>query len=141
MIAFARSDRRGWPRGCVCAVAASMHSAITRPDEGPNVDWFVDRYRSAVGADPPYPAAQAFAAGVLAARCLRGAKSADDAAQLAVARHLACRTLYGDFRLDPATGLQVGHRVVTVQWQQGRRRAIWPPDLAEAALRYPLERV
>ena len=141
MIAFARSDRRGWPRGCVCAVAASMHSAITRPDEGPNVDWFVDRYRSAVGADPPYPAAQSFAAGVLAARCLRDAKSVDDAAQLAVARHLACRTLYGDFRLDPATGLQVGHRVVTVQWQQGRRRAIWPPELAEAALRYPLEGV
>ncbi len=115
--------------------------AAVEPDEGPDVDWFVARYRSAVGADPPYPAAQAFVAGVLAARCLRDAKSVDDAAQLAVARHLACRTLYGDFRLDPATGLQVGHRVVTVQWQQGRRRAIWPPDLAEAALRYPLERV
>ncbi len=113
--------------------------AALEPDEGPDVDWFVARYRSAVGADPPYPAAQAFAAGVLAARCLRDAKSVDDAAQLALARHLACRTLYGDFRLDPATGLQVGHRVVTVQWQQGRRRALWPPELAEAALRYPLE--
>ena len=131
------------------------------PDEGPDVDWFVARYRSAVGADPPYPAAQAFAAGVLAARCLRESRQhdeaagvdppsaacsgdvrlVDDAALLAAARRVACRTLYGDFRLDPVTGLQVGHRVVTVQWQRGRRRAIWPPDLAEAALRYPLERV
>ena len=113
-------------------------TAALEPDEGPDADWFVARYRSAVGADPAYPAAQAFAAGVLAARCLRDAKSIDDADQLGAARNLACRTLYGDFRLDPDTGLQVGHRVLTVQWQQGRRRAVWPPDLAEARLRYPL---
>ncbi len=131
-------------------------TASLEPDEGPDVEWFLARYRSAVGGDPPYPAAQAFAAGVLVARCLRecreqgsaaqvagvaAERARDDAAQLAVARRLACRTLYGDFRLDPVTGLQVGHRVVTVQWQEGRRRAIWPPDVAEAAFRYPLERV
>jgi branched-chain amino acid transport system substrate-binding protein len=126
-------------------------TATLEPDEGPDVDWFVARYRSAVGGDPPYPAAQAFAAGLLAARCLRECgddlafpsdrPGPDDAAQLAAAQRLACRTLYGDFRLDPVTGLQVGHRVVTVQWQDGRRRAIWPPDVAESAFRYPLERV
>ena len=135
-------------------------TATLEPDEGPNVEWFLDRYRLTVGGDPPYPAAQAFAAGLLAARCLRecwendqgadveprrDASSVDvqalgDAAQLAVARRLACRTLYGDFRLDPVTGVQVGHRLVTVQWQGGRRRAIWPPDLAEASLEYPLQR-
>ncbi len=57
------------------------------------------------------------------------------------ARNLASRTLYGEFRLHPDTGRQVGHRILTVQWQRGRRRAIWPPDRAETALRYPLERV
>ena len=98
------------------------------PDEGPNVEWFLKRYRLAAGGDPPYPAAQAFAAGLLAARCLRESRensprrlvesqldeshvdvgALDDAAQLAVARRLTCRTLYGDFRLDPVTGVQVG---------------------------------
>ena len=132
-------------------------TAALEPDEGPDVDWFVSRYRSAVGGDPPYPAAQAFAAGLLASRCLREcwqndrtawpgeprvalpaeAPPIDEAAQLAVARRLACRTLYGDFRLDPLTGLQVGHQVITVQWQKGRRQAIWPPNMAEAALAYP----
>lgn len=121
-------------------------TATLEPDEGPDVNWFLARYRTAVGGDPPYPAAQAFAAGVLAARCLRESweehrGAPDEGAQLAVARRLACRTLYGDFRLDPVTGLQVGHRVVTVQWQEGRRRAIWPSDLAEAAFRYPRARV
>lgn len=135
-------------------------AAAPEPDEGPSVEWFLNRYRLAAGGDPPYPAVQAFAAGLLAARCLRegrenaqaahvepqregppvDAQPLDDGTQLAAARRLVCRTLYGDFRLDPVTGVQAGHRVVTVQWQGGRRRAIWPPDLAEAALEYPLQR-
>ncbi len=115
-------------------------SAAPQPDEGPDVCWFAARYRSAAGSDPPYPAAQAFAAGVLAARCLRDARTVDESAQFAIARQLECRTLYGDFRLDPATGLQKGHRVLTVQWQEGRRRVIWPPARAERALLYPRPR-
>jgi branched-chain amino acid transport system substrate-binding protein len=112
-------------------------AAAREPDEGPDARWFLTRYRAVVGCDPPYPAAQAFAAGVLAARCLRDAKDVDDAAQLAAARRLACRTLYGDFRLDPATGLQVGHEVLTVQWQGGARRVVWPASYAERPLVHP----
>src|SRR6266536_1428045 len=70
-------------------------SVAPEPDEGPDVDWFVTRYKSVAGGDPPYPAAQAFAAGLLCARCLRDGGSCDDAAQLAAARRLACTTLYG----------------------------------------------
>ena len=136
-------------------------TAAAEPDEGPDTEWFRKRYRLAAGGEPPYPAAQAFAAGILAARCLRESPenssprdvesrrdespvdigALDDTAQLAVARRLACRTLYGDFRLDPATGVQVGHRVITVQWQRGCRRAIWPLELAQATLEYPLRTV
>jgi branched-chain amino acid transport system substrate-binding protein len=111
-------------------------TAAPEPDEGPDVHWFATRYRSAVGNDPPYPAAQAFAAGVLAARCLRDAGAGDDAAQFAAARSLRCRTLYGKFRLDPVTGLQVGHEVLTVQWQGGERRVVWPPRYADRSLLY-----
>ena len=77
------------------------------------------------------------AAGVLAARCLRDAGAVEDAALLAAARSLDCRTLYGDFRLDPATGLQVGHEVLTVQWQGGARRIVWPPKFADRSLIFP----
>jgi branched-chain amino acid transport system substrate-binding protein len=114
-----------------------MANAAPQPSEGPDAHWFVTRYRAAVGSDPPYPAAQAFAAGVLAARCLREAEAPDDEAQLAVARRLVCRTLYGEFRLDAATGLQIGHEVLTVQWQAGKRRVVWPAERAERPLVYP----
>lgn len=130
----------GQARAGLLGPAQWVAAAATEADEGPDVGWFLTRYRSAVGSDPPYPAAQAFAAGVLAARCLRDAKAVEDAAQLAVARSLDCRTLYGNFRLDPVTGLQVGHEVLTVQWQGGARRIVWPPNRAERSLIYPRTR-
>lgn len=108
------------------------------PDEGPHAAWFADRYAERAGRPPSYPAAQAFAGGLVAARCLRDAGTADDDALRRAADRLACTTLYGPFGLDPATGLQARHRVVTVQWQDGRRRVVWPPARAQAALRHPL---
>ncbi len=114
-----------------------MPSARPEPDEGPEAHWFVTQYRASVGTPPPYPAVQAFAAGVLAARCLRESQAVNDAAHRAAARVLVCRTLYGAFRLDPLSGLQVGHEVLTVQWQGGRRRIVWPPEVAERPLIYP----
>ncbi len=127
----------GHAREGLLGPAQWVAAAASESDEGPDVHWFLTRYRSAVGNDPPYPAAQSFAAGVLAARCLRDAGAVEDAALLAAARSLACRTLYGDFRLDPATGLQVGHEVLTVQWQGGARHIVWPPKFADRSLIYP----
>ncbi len=69
----------------------------------------------------PDPAAQAFAAGLLCARCLRESGTSEDAVQFAMAKQLVCTTLYGGFRLDPVSGLQVGHQVLIVQWQNGIR--------------------
>jgi branched-chain amino acid transport system substrate-binding protein len=109
-----------------------------RPDLGPAAAEFAAAYRRDAGTDPPYPAAQAFAAGVIVSRCLEVAESTDDAALMAAARALRCTTMFGRFRLDPRTGRQMGHEVLTVQWQDGARRVIWPRGQAQAALRYPL---
>ncbi|HZD37465.1 MAG TPA: ABC transporter substrate-binding protein [Actinomycetes bacterium] len=115
-------------------------AAAPEPDEGPDAAWFTNAFRRAAGDEPGYPAAQAFAAGVLSARCLRDTRTTDDATLLAAAARLSCRTLYGGFRLDPVTGLQVGHQVLTVQWQGGSRRVVWPPELAASPLSYPMSR-
>jgi branched-chain amino acid transport system substrate-binding protein len=112
-----------------------LASAAPRPDEGPSAAEFVAAYRRSAGTDPPYPAAQAYAAGLVAARCLREAGGPGDAALLAAARNLHCTTLFAPFRLDPETGRQVGHRVLAVQWQDGVRRVVWPPERAQATLR------
>lgn len=115
-----------------------LPSAAPLPDEGPLPSEFVAAYRSREGTVPPYPAAQAFAAGLIAMRCLRDAGRSGDAALLRAARRLDCTTLFGRFRLSPDSGCQVGHRVLTVQWQDGTRVVVWPPEQANAALRHPL---
>lgn len=111
-------------------------SVAHEPDEGPDATWFVKRFRREAGTEPSYPAVQAFASGILCARCLRDG-GVDDEAQLAAARRLDCTTLYGGFRLDPQTGLQAGREVLVVQWQDGVRRVVWPPERAERPLLYP----
>ncbi len=111
--------------------------APAEPEEGPDAAWFTAAFGHATGDEPPYPAVQAFAAGILCGRCLRDAGGPDDTALLDAARRLDTTTLLGRFRLDPDSGLQAGHQVLTVQWQDGTRRVVWPPDQAERPLRHP----
>ncbi len=125
----------GQRRDGLLGPAQWLASAAPEPDEGPAAPEFVRAYRHAAGADPAYPAAQAFAAGLIAARCVKDAGSTAAADLLAAAAALDCTTMFDRFRLDPVTGRQVGHRMLTVQWQHGRRRVIWPPDRAQARLR------
>jgi branched-chain amino acid transport system substrate-binding protein len=115
-----------------------LAEAAPRPDEGPPAAEFAAAYRRQTGSEPPYPAAQAFAAGVIATRCLREAGTADDDDLLAAACGVEVTTMFARFRLDPQTRRQVGHQVLTVQWQDGARRVVWPPERAQAPLRHPL---
>jgi branched-chain amino acid transport system substrate-binding protein len=112
-------------------------AAPPQPELGPSAAEFVVAYRARTGGEPAYPAAQAFAAGLLAAECVARAGSVADSAVLAVAQSLDVSTLFGRFRLEPETGRQIGHRLVTVQWQDGRRVPVWPPGPGCEPLRLP----
>ena len=99
-------------------------------DYGPAPDEVVRRIRAASAA-PDYPAAQAYAACLIAQRCLEEAASTDDEALWQAACAFDGSTFFGRFRIDSRTGLQVGHEMVLVQWRAGRKRIVWPQDLAE----------
>ncbi len=45
-------------------------------------------------------------------------------------------TVFGAFDVDER-GYQLGHRMVTIQWQDGRQVVVWPDDLATGKIRYP----
>ena len=46
------------------------------------------------------------------------------------------KTLFGDFAVDER-GFQVGHKAVTIQWQDGTPVVVWPDEAATAKLRFP----
>ena len=94
------------------------------PLVGPDSAWFVDAFERAFHRTPEYPAAQAFAVGVIVTECRRRAGSLVSAALLGAAHALETTTFYGGFRLDSSTGRQVGHGVRLVQWRGGRKHVI-----------------
>ena len=108
------------------------------PDFGPGPDEATQGIR-AQGAPPDYPAAQAYAACLIAQRCLEEA-GADDESLWRAACALDCATFFGRFRIDRATGLQVGHEMVLVQWRRGRKLVVWPPAFSQARPLYPMRR-
>jgi len=101
------------------------------PDFGPGSDEATEGIR-AQGAWPDYPAAQAYAACLIAQRCLEEGGGADDESLWRAACALDCGTFFGRFHINPATGLQVGHEMVLVQWRRGRKLVVWPPPVSEA---------
>ena len=89
------------------------------------------------GATPDYPAAQAYAACLIAQHCLEQAGNADDELLWKAACGLECTTFFGCFNIDSSTGLQLGKEMVSVQWQGGQKRIVWPPAMAETNPEYP----
>jgi len=113
-----------------------------RPDAGPRTVDVLRALRSRLapdlapattGAHVEYPAAQAYAAVVIALRCLADAGTFGDDRLLAAARALHCTTFFGRFGLGP-DGRQADHALVVVQWRSGAKCVIAPPSLADHPL-------
>ena len=114
-------------------------SSIAAPDFGPGaMEALAILQGAAAGAGLPvdYPMAQAFAAGLVAERCVIEAGTLDDNAVRDSADLLDFTTFYGRFRLDE-TGRQVGRSVALVQRQHGEKVVVWPPESADGKLQYP----
>ena len=84
-----------------------------------------------------YAMAQAYAAGLIAQKCVEEAGTLDNRALRAVADRLDFATFYGRFKLDPATGCQIGRSVVIVQWQGDKKVIVWPKEQSQGDLLYP----
>ena len=84
-----------------------------------------------------YPMAQAYAAGLVAQACAEQADSLEDAALRDAANRLDLTTFYGRFKIEAETGRQIGHSVVLVQWQWGRKVVLWPAERSQGQLAYP----
>jgi hypothetical protein len=70
--------------------------------------------------DIDYVGAQAYAAALIAERCLE--LDPDD--PLSSARGLRTTTVFGAFHLDPETGIQRGHRLAVIEWRRRRQELL-----------------
>lgn len=136
VVMVARAQALARPPRVVCAVAAGVRefgAAVASsagvygiaqwfpgrsvdPDLGPKEVDFLAAYSKLAGGPPDYPAVQAAAAAALAAYCARAAGGVKPDALWRMAAGLDTSTLFGGFRIDPVTGVQVKHETVLVSW-------------------------
>jgi len=105
---------------------------------GPSQDEFVNLFKQAFGSDevPDYHAAEAGAAILALVMAIEAVDSVDSDAVRAALNDLQFMSFYGVWDINE-TGLQVGHSMVDMQWQNGERIIVWPPSAAVGDLVYP----
>jgi branched-chain amino acid transport system substrate-binding protein len=100
------------------------------PELGPDAHAFVHRMSTRTRSGQcDYVAAQAYAAGVLAAAVVGKLGACDQVRMREQFSTLRTGTLFGRFEIDSATGRQVAHHMLTVQWHKGRKVPIEPHPL------------
>ena len=106
---------------------------------GPRQEEFVKSFREASrGVDPDYHAAEAAAAMLSYVLAIETAGSLEVDRVRSAMRGLRFMSVYGDWGIDPETGMQMAHKSVLIQWQKGKKEIVWPPEAQTAKPCYPM---
>jgi branched-chain amino acid transport system substrate-binding protein len=107
---------------------------------------FVSAYTAAYdGEEPSYHSAGGYAAGVILENAIVTADSTDPAAVKTALEAMDLLTFFGHIHFDTtadAHGLQIGHSMVYIQWQEDAggnlvKQVVWPSEGATAPTLYP----
>ena len=126
-----------WEYGVVYSKATA--NALDFPWIGPNQDEFVSLFKKATGKDmlPDYHAAEAGAQVLAYTLAVEKAKSLYSSEVRKALGELSFVSFYGGWDIDD-TGLQIGHDMVDVQWQGGKRVIVWPEEVQTGKPCYPM---
>src|SRR6059036_3128493 len=97
---------------------------------------FFGAYKKEFGHEPSYHSAAGYAGCLIYAEAVKRAGTLDADRVREQLLKLEMRTVFGEYKVD-ADGFQVAHRMVTFQWQEGRKVVVWPDELALAKPRFP----
>lgn len=105
--------------------------------ELPGFDRFVDDYVAEHGEEPVEDVATAYGlAQVLAAAVVQAGVIDDELINDAI-HTLEITTVFGNYQVDPETGMQTGKEIYAIQIQDGKREIVWPAEAATAELIFP----
>src|SRR6059036_1116857 len=97
---------------------------------------FFGAYKKEFGHEPSYHSAAGYAGCLIYAEAVKRAGTLDADRVREQLLKLEMRTIFGEYKVD-ADGFQVAHKIVTFQWQEGRKVVVWPDELALAKPRFP----
>jgi branched-chain amino acid transport system substrate-binding protein len=97
---------------------------------------FVTTYEKEFTRAPSFYSAAAYAGCQLLADSVRRAGTLDSDKIREDLLKVKTKTVFGDFAVDER-GFQVGHKAVTIQWQDGKSVVVWPEEVATGKPRFP----
>jgi branched-chain amino acid transport system substrate-binding protein len=103
----------------------------------PGAREFVESHRKEFpGAEITYHSAQGYGGCQVLLEAVRRAGSLESERLRDAILRLDFNTVFGAFKVDPR-GLQIAHRNVLFQWQDGRKVIVWPSEIAPGKPRFP----
>jgi branched-chain amino acid transport system substrate-binding protein len=126
-----------WEYGVTYSEAAAKEAGLRWI--GPGQDEFVSLFKKAAGKDmiPDYHAAEAGAQVLAYVLAVEKAGSLDTSKVRKALGDLQFMSFYGGWDVDE-TGMQIGHTMVDVQWQDGERVIVWPMSAQTGKAAYPM---
>ena len=97
---------------------------------------FVGAYLKRFKHQPSYHSAAGYAGCLLYVEAAKRAGTLDADKVRDQLLKLKTRTAFGDYAVDQ-DGFQIAHKMVMLQWQDGKRIIVWPDDLANGKARFP----
>ena len=97
---------------------------------------FNEAYKKEFGREPVYHSAAGYAGCLTYLEAVKRAGTLDSDKVRDVLLKLELKTVFGDFKVDQ-DGFQTAHKMVTTQWQDGKKVIVWPDELANGKLRFP----
>src|SRR5438067_597887 len=97
---------------------------------------FVAAYQKEFNHAPSFLAPSSYAGCQLFVDAVRRVGSLDSDKLREELLKLKTKTVFGDFAVDER-GFQVGHRAITIQWQDGKQVVVWPDEVAAGKLKFP----
>jgi len=97
---------------------------------------FNEAYKKEFGREPVYHSAAGYAGCLTYLEAVKRAGTLDSDKVRDVLLKLELKTVFGDFKVDQ-DGFQTAHKMVTTQWQDGKKVIVWPDELATGKLRFP----
>jgi branched-chain amino acid transport system substrate-binding protein len=106
---------------------------------------FTEAYQTAYNEEPSYHAAGGYVAGLLLQQAIEQAGSLETQAVKTALENIDALTFFGHMKFDTSAenhGLQIGHSMVYIQWQNGssglEKQVVWPAEGATAEVLYPV---
>jgi len=103
----------------------------------PGAREFTESYKRMFNREFSYHAPAAYGACRVFTEAIRRANSLDSDKIREQLLQLKTTNAFGDYQVDER-GFQIAHKMVLLQWQEGKRVTVWPAHLADGKLVYPM---